>query len=164
MNHLKAIHIIYVFGTALFAGLLYTFEQGVIPMQMQLTATEYVKVQQLLILNLDKGLTGVIAVATLSMLLPIYPLIRQWKHRSTAYWRWNCLGWVLFCFGVSIFTIVLNVPINEIIKAMDPNNPAADWMSLRDQWNRLNMIRTPINYLSLIAYLIAGFQPFPADK
>ncbi len=161
MRHLKIVHVIMVFGTALFAGLLYAFEQGVVPAMQPMDGPSYVALQQRLIRALDHGPTGVIAVATLSMLLPLYPLIRLWKFRRTAYWRWTFIGWVLFCFGVSIFTIALNVPINMAFVAMDAARPAANWSALRDQWNALNCIRTPLNYLSLLAYLIASLKPFP---
>ena len=47
---------------------------------------------------------------------------------------------------------------------MDAANPPDTWMSMRDRWNLLNVIRTPINYLSLIAYLVAGLSGVPERK
>jgi len=164
MRGIKIAHVVYTFGTALFAGLLYTFEQGVIPSLKQLSGPEYVKVEQMLIRALDGRPVSVIVVATLSMLLPLYPLIALRKERATPFWRWTMVGWVLFCFGVSVYTIVLNVPVNNAVLAMDAAHPPDTWLAMRDKWNLLNFIRTPINYLSLIAYLIAGLNGVPQPK
>ncbi len=158
MNSVRVVHLVCTFGIGLFAGLLYTFEQGVIPALMTLSATEYAKVQQGLIRSLDAFPTGVIVVANLAMLLPLYPLGRLWKERHTAYWRLTALGWVLFFFGVGVFTIALNVPINNTVLTWNPAAPPADWESARNAWNSLNAIRTPINFLSFLLMIWAAFE------
>lgn len=158
MRSIRIVHTLFTFGIGLFAGLLYTFEQGVIPVLATLSAAEYTKVEQGLIRALDAFPTGVIVVASLSMLLPLYPLVRRWKERHTAYWRLTALGWTLFFFGVGVFTIVLNVPINNAVLSWDPAAPPADWESARTTWNSLNAIRTPINYLSFLLMIWAAFE------
>ncbi|PWH13110.1 MAG: DUF1772 domain-containing protein [Anaerolineae bacterium] len=158
MKSVRIAHLIYTFGIGLFAGLLYTFEQGVIPTLMTLNAIEYTKVEQGLIRFLDAFPTGVIVVANLAMLLPLYPLARLWKERHTAYWRLTALGWALFFFGVGVFTIVLNVPINNMVLSWDPSAPPADWENARNIWNSLNAIRTPINYVSFLLMIWACFE------
>lgn len=158
VRSIRIIHALFTFGIGLFAGLLYTFEQGVIPVLTTLNAAEYTRVEQGLIRALDAFPTGVIAVASLSMLLPLYPLVRLWKNRHTAYWRLTALGWALFFFGVSLFTIVLNVPINNAVLTWDPAAPPADWENARTTWNNLNAIRTPINYLSFLLMIWAAFE------
>ncbi len=158
MRSIRIVHLLFTFGIGLFAGLLYTFEQGVIPTLTTLNALEYTKVEQGLIRSLDAFPTGVIVVATLSMLLPLYPLARLWGERRTAYWRLTALGWALFFFGVGIFTIVLNVPINNTVLTWDPAAPPADWETARNTWNTLNAIRTPINYLSFLCMIWAAFE------
>lgn len=158
MRSIRIVHLLFTFGIGLFAGLLYTFEQGVIPTLNTLDALEYTKVEQGLIRALDAFPTGVIVVANLSMLLPLYPLARLWRERRTAYWRLTALGWALFFFGVGIFTIVLNVPINNAVLTWDPAAPPADWETARNTWNTLNAIRTPINYLSFLCMIWAAFE------
>ena len=158
MRDIKIVHLLATFGIGLFAGLLYTFEQGVVPMLNTLSGPEYARVEQGLIRALDGFPFGVIVVATLSMLLPLYPLIRLWRQRHTAYWRLTALGWVLFFFGVGVFTIVLNVPINNAVLTWQVANPPADWESARTTWNQLNSIRTPINYASFLLLVWAGFD------
>lgn len=158
MSGVRVVHVLVTFCVALFAGLLYTFQQGVIPTLNTLNALEYAKVEQGLIRNLDAFPTGVIVVANLAMLLPLYPLIRLWKQRNTAYWRLMAAGWLLFFFGVGVFTIALNVPINNAVLAWDSAAPPADWEAARTAWNNLNAIRTPINYLSLLLLIWAAFE------
>lgn len=157
MLSIRIIHLIFTFAIGLFAGLLYTFEQGVIPTLATLNATEYARIEQSLIRALDAFPTGVIVVANLAMWLPLYPLVRLWSQRHTAYWRLTALGWALFFFGVGVFTIVLNVPINNTVLAWDPAVPPADWAQARDAWNQLNAIRTPINYVSFGLLIWAAF-------
>ncbi|HAJ37510.1 MAG TPA: DUF1772 domain-containing protein [Chloroflexi bacterium] len=158
MRSIRIAHLLFTFGIGLFAGLLYTFEQGVIPTLNTLTAVEYAKVEQGLIRALDAFPTGVIVVATISMLLPLFPLLRLRHLWRTTYWRLTALAWVLFFFGVGVFTIALNVPINNTVLTWDPAAPPADWQTLRDQWNRLNAIRTPINYVSFLLMIWAAFE------
>lgn len=158
MRSIRIVHLAFTFCIGLFAGLLYTFEQGVIPTLATLTAVEYAKVEQGLIRALDAFPTGVIAVANLAMFLPLYPLVRLWKARHLRYWQLTALGWALFFFGVGVFTIVLNVPINNAVLAWDPAAPPADWENARNAWNSLNAIRTPINYLSFLLMIWAAFE------
>lgn len=158
MRSIRIVHALFTFGIGLFAGLLYTFEQGVIPVLATLSATEYTRVEQGLIRALDAFPTGVIVVASLSMLLPLYPLVRLRQERHTAYWWLTALGWALFFFGVGVFTIVLNVPINNAVLTWDPAAPPADWENARTTWNSLNAIRTPINYVSFLLMIWAAFE------
>ncbi len=158
MRSIRIVHLVFTFCIGLFAGLLYTFEQGVIPTLNTLTAVEYAKVEQGLIRALDAFPTGVIVVANLAMLLPLYPLVRLWKERRSSYWRLTALGWAFFFFGVGIFTIVLNVPINNAVLTWNPAAPPADWETARTTWNTLNTIRTPINFLSFLLMIWAAFE------
>lgn len=158
MKGIRIVHLFATFTIGLFAGLLYTFEQGVIPTLMTLNAAEYAKVEQGLIRSLDAFPTGVIVVANVAMLLPLYPLVRLWKARHTTYWRMVALGWALFFFGVGVFTIVLNVPINNAVLTWDVSAPPSDWESARSAWNTLNAIRTPINYVSFLLMIWAAFE------
>ncbi|MFN3981877.1 MAG: anthrone oxygenase family protein [Caldilinea sp.] len=158
MRSIRIVHLVFTFCIGLFAGLLYTFEQGVIPTLNTLTAVEYAKVEQGLIRALDAFPTGVIVVANLAMLLPLYPLVRLWKERRSSYWRLTALGWAFFFFGVGIFTIVLNVPINNAVLTWNPAAPPADWETARTTWNTLNAIRTPINFLSFLLMIWAAFE------
>jgi uncharacterized membrane protein len=164
MKSIKISHLIYTFGTGLFAGLLYAFAQGVVPMLNSLTGPEYAKVERGLIVALDAFPTGVIVVATISMLLPLYTLIKLRKHRSTPFWKLTFWGWFLFFFGVSLFTIVLNVPINEYVKTWNITNPPTDWEMARQNWHSLNNIRTPINLISFLLFIWAAFRIGDIEK
>lgn len=51
---------------------------------------------------------------------------------------------------VGVFTIVLNVLINNVVLTSDRAALPADRETTRTPWNTLNTIRTPINYLSFL--------------
>jgi hypothetical protein len=59
MKDIKIVHLIVTFAVGLFAGLLYTFEQGVLPTLNSLDAQTYILIQQRLIKNLDAFPFGV---------------------------------------------------------------------------------------------------------
>ena len=133
------------------------FELAVIPMLNTLSASDYTRIEQLLIKFIDTNFMNAIVIASIAMLLPLYPIIKLRKQRQTKYWQFTLLGWLLFFFGVGLFTILLNAPINEYVKTWSIENPPTDWIEARDRWNLLNHIRTPINYVSLVMLLFAGF-------
>lgn len=164
MRDVKLVHVLCTFGIGLFAGLLYTFQQGVIPMLNTLTAAEYAKAEQGLIRNLDAFPTGVIVVATACMLLPLYPLIKLWSLRHTGYWRLTMAAWFIFFFGVGVFTIALNVPVNKYVLTWNIASPPVDWEAARTKWNLLNSIRTPLNYASFLLMVWAAFMPMPRGR
>ncbi len=164
LKHIQMAHVIYTFGTGLFAGLLYAFYQGVVPMLSSLNASQYTVVEQSLIVQLDAFPTGVIVVATISMLLPLYTLYQLRHLRNTGFWKYTFAGWLLFFFGVSLFTIALNVPINNYVKTWDPAHPPADWEMARASWTQLNNIRFPINLASFALFLLAAFRFADVEK
>ncbi len=156
MRDIRIVHLLFTFGVGLFAGLLYTFEQGVIPMLNTLDGPQYAHAEQQLIRSLDAFPTGVIVVSMLSMLLPLYLLVRLWGQRRSLYWRLTAMAWLLYV-GVSASTIILNVPINQYVLSWNPASPPADWEAARTNWNRLNGIRTPVNYASFLLAIWAAF-------
>lgn len=162
MRDIKIAHLISTFGIGLFAGLLYTFQQGVIPMLNTLNGPEYTKVEQSLIRALDAFPTGVIVVAIVSMFLPLYPLIRLWRKRNTTYWRLTAIAWVIFFLGVGVFTIVLNAPINQYVLTWNVASPPPDWEAARTNWNTLNSIRTPLNCISFLLMIWAALTLSPS--
>jgi uncharacterized membrane protein len=163
MRAIKIIHFISTFGVGLFAGLLYTFAQGVLPTLNHLDASTYATVEQGLIVSLDAFPTGVITIATIAMLLPLYTLIRLWHARHSLFWRLTLIAWLLFFFGVGLFTILLNVPINNYVKTWNPATPPADWEQARATWSMLNTIRTPINLVSFALLLWASFEVYQVE-
>lgn len=154
---LRVFHLMSCLAVGLFAGLLYAFEQGVLPALAVLDGPDWVPLQQALIRHLDAFPTGVIVVANVGMLAPLVCLALAWRQRASGYWRLTALAWALFFFGVSLFTILLNVPINTAVLALDPAAPAEGWADLRDRWAMLNAIRTPVNYLAFALFVWAGF-------
>ncbi len=91
----------------------------------------------------------------LTALAPIVALIALWRYRHSSMYAWTVAGFLSYLIGVMVLTVVLNVPINNEMLAWDPSAPPANWADLRDQWDLLNTIRTPISFFAFFAYLRA---------
>lgn len=75
-------------------------------------------------------------------------LLINWKHwKSASFWM-LAVACLVYIFGIIIFTRQVNLPLNYITEAWDPQNLPPDWTSIRDQWNRANAIRVATSGLS----------------
>jgi uncharacterized membrane protein len=145
-------------STGLFAGLLWTFAVGVDPMAATLDGPSYTRVWQTLIGTIDRGIWPVLLLAMLGPLVSLVAMRHSYRSRVFGL---TLLGFLLFAFGVMVFTVTLNVPINNYVLSWNPDAPPADWMAARDRWDMLNWIRTPISIIAFICYLIALALPLP---
>jgi uncharacterized membrane protein len=145
-------------STGLFAGLLWTFAVGVNPMAATLDGPTYARVWQTLIGTIDRGIWPVLLLATLGPIVTLVAMRRSYRSRVFGL---TLLGFLLFAFGVMVFTVTLNVPINNYVLSWTTDAPPADWMAARDRWDMLNSIRTPIAIIAFICYLLALASPLP---
>ncbi len=148
-------------ATGLFAGLLWTFAVGVNPLYATLDGPTYASIQQKMIGTIDAGIPPVLILTAVAPLVAPITLgvTRQWR---TPVFALTLSAFLLYMLGVMVFTVVLNVPINNVILSWDPAAPPADWAQARDEWDRLNAIRTPISVLAFVLYLAALTQPLRA--
>jgi uncharacterized membrane protein len=160
---LEACLFIAAVGNGLFAGLLLTFWLAVDPMLATLTATEYAKVQQALIKMVDRGVLGAPLFVTLFAVAGIVAAVLLRKHPRSAIFRYSLAGALLFFFCVMVYTIVLNVPINEYVLTWNPAAPPADWANARDRWDTLNDFRLVVNLVSFWCFLQALRSPRPPE-
>jgi uncharacterized membrane protein len=147
--------------TALFTGLLWAFEIGVDPMLEQISGPVYADVFQKLIGTIDRGIPPVLIIAGVA---PIVVLVMLRKQARSRLFLLTLAGWLLFGFGVMVYTIVFNVPINNYILTWDVAAPPDDWANARDRWNMFNTIRTPISILATLCFLLALMVPIPGNS
>jgi uncharacterized membrane protein len=140
------------FATGLFTGLLWTFMVSVDRAEETLNASDYAAWRQELIVATDRGIWPVLL---LSALAPLVVLVALRRHRRSGVFRWVLVGFVVWILFVNVYTVVLNVPINNEMMTWDPANPPADWADARDRWDLLNTIRTPFAFFVFLAYLRA---------
>ena len=71
-----------------------------------------------------------------------------------ALWRWLGAG---FLIAALVSTVIVNVPINIATEKWDPQQPPADWKSIRHRWNVFNAVRC---WLLLIGFVLicVGFS------
>ena len=62
-----------------------------------------------------------------------------------------CLLWV----GILVFSLIGPVPINNRIKAWDPNALPADWEAQRQRWDYLNAIRIVLLGIAFVCLVLA---------
>jgi len=149
--------------TGLFAGLLWTFMVAVNPMAATLDGPTYAGVWQTLIETTDRGIPPVLLGAVVGPIIALVALRRQYRSRT---FLLTLIAFLLFAFGVMVFTITLNVPINNYVLSWSPAAPPADWAQARARWDTLNTIRTPISIVSFLCYLLAirSFVPVHSEQ
>lgn len=140
------------FTTGLFTGLLWCFMVAIDRAEEHLDARQYAFWRQVLITDLDRGIWPVLV---LSALAPLVALVALWRRRRSPLFVWTLVAFVVYALFVMVYTVVLNVPLNNAVLGWDPSAPPADWTAVRDRWDLLNTIRTPLAFLSFFAYLRA---------
>ena len=89
--------------------------------------------------------------ATLILHLALLGLSWQWPAASTVLLAVATLLWVV----IIIFSVVGPVPINDRVKAWNPQQLPADWREQRRRWDRLNMARVILIALAFLALVLS---------
>jgi uncharacterized membrane protein len=163
MKTIRYAQFISVFFTGLFTGLMFTFMLVIQRVLATLSASEYTVIMQGLIRGADDP-PVVPAIVMISMLAPLYTLIHLRKHRQSLVFKLTLAGLLVFVAGVFVITIGINAPINNQIVKWSVESPPANWMTLRDQWNNINWIRTPASGLSFVLFMLTLALPLPKTK
>jgi uncharacterized membrane protein len=148
-------------ATGLFAGLLWTFAIGVDPMYATLDGPTYARIQQTMIGTIDAGIPPVLILTAVAPLVALVALGVSGRVRTRVFAA-TLAAFLLWMIFVMAFTVILNVPINNDVLSWDPAAPPAHWAQARDEWDRLNNIRTPIAILSFVLFIVAYALPLPA--
>jgi len=89
--------------------------------------------------------------ATLILHLALLGLSWHWPAASTVLLAVATLLWVV----IIIFSVVGPVPINDRVKAWNPQQLPADWREQRRRWDRLNMARVILIALAFLALVLS---------
>jgi uncharacterized membrane protein len=95
--------------------------------------------------------------AALSVVVGIWAVV-DWQGDTSPY---LLAGALLYLAGIIVVTIAYNVPRNDALAALDPEDPAAAgyWARYRSEWTGANHVRTATGLAaaaSLTLALIAG--------
>lgn len=120
---------ILVFG--LMAGFFWTYSFNVNIAMLKVDGATYATVQSLLNQNVRHVLFfalffggGAVSVAALLVNL---------KHRETGSFKLLALAAVVYIAGIIFFTREVNLPLNAITEAWNPNALPSNWTTVRDQ-------------------------------
>jgi uncharacterized membrane protein len=89
--------------------------------------------------------------ATLILHLALLGLSWHWPAASTVLLAVATLLWV----AIIIFSVVGLVPINDKVKAWNPQRLPADWREQRRRWDRLDVARVILIALAFLALVLS---------
>jgi uncharacterized membrane protein len=89
--------------------------------------------------------------ATLILHLALLGLSWHWPAASTVLLAVATLLWVV----IIIFSVVGPVPINDLVKAWNPQQLPVDWREQRRRWDRLHMARVILIALAFLALVLS---------
>ena len=155
----KIAFVVTAFLLALIAGLFYSYAVSVNPGLGRLSDSEYLRSMQ----SINRAILNPMFFASFMGSLIMLPLSTWMSYRTGGYdltFYLVLIATVLYVVGVFGVTIFGNVPLNEALDRFDIQKATADEIKSRRMmfeipWNRLNLIRTLANLLSLIILLAA---------
>lgn len=137
---LKGLLLIAGLGAGLFAGFITAMASVVQAMLCDLAYGDYLRAMQGIITQGRKS--RVVLVLLLAPL--IVGLLALWLLASQGAWIAFGLGLAgLLCFGVGGLGVsrALNEPFYDRVMALEADAPPANWVMLRGEWLRLNLVR-----------------------
>jgi uncharacterized membrane protein len=118
----------------------------------QLSAETFIAVGHQMIQNLGVPMAILLPLALLSALVTLALL---WPGgRGAAFW-WLLAGFLLMVAAL-VITLVVEVPIDNQIKAWTAATLPGDWRSIQSRWELFHTIRTFLSIAAVVAVTISG--------
>jgi uncharacterized membrane protein len=127
----------------LMAGFFWAYSANVNLAMLQMDGTIYATVQSALNRNVRHWLFFAFFFGP-----PVWcalALLAAWPSRHQGWWRALAIAGVAYLLGIIFFTQQVNLPLNQITEAWNPQALPEDWAQVRDQWNTANLWRTLVN-------------------
>jgi uncharacterized membrane protein len=142
-------------GSGLMAGLFFVFSVTVMSAFGKLPAPTGIAAMQSInatILN-PVFTSAFMGTALLCVVLAIFGVVR-WSQPGAA---WPIAGAVLYVVGTMLVTMVFNVPLNDTLAAVSPDNAegASLWRNYLEVWTRWNHVRTVTSTGALACFMLA---------
>jgi uncharacterized membrane protein len=141
-------------GCALMAGVFFAFSSFVMPALARLAAPQGIQAMQSInraALN-KPFLAAFMGTALVCALLALLSLLQLGEARS----RYRLAACALYLVGTFLLTIVVHVPRNEALDAVDPNGSAAaaQWLTYLSVWTAWNHVRSGAALLALVLIML----------
>ena len=142
---------IVVFG--LMAGFFWTYSFNVNLAMLQVDGPTYATVQSLF--NQNVRHIWFFALFFGGGVVPVLALLANYKHRSSGSFKLLALAALVYIAGIIFFTREVNLPLNAITEAWNPQSLPANWATTRDQWNQANAVRVALSLAAFVLSLAA---------
>lgn len=136
--------------TALVTGVFWGTWLGLSRSMATLRPETFLEVGHAMIGNLGT-IMAILMPAAILVTLPVLWL--EYRQRSRAFY-WTLAGWVLFVITLLI-TLIVEVPIDNLIEKWTVATLPDNWQQLRDRWELFHALRSWVAVFSL-ALLIIG--------
>ena len=142
-------------GSALMAGVFFIFSNTVMPSLEELPAKQGIAAMQhinRIILN-PLFFMAFLGTAFTTLLLAANH-IWHWPQPNSQYLILGCLCYLA---GALLVTMIFNVPMNNVLKAADPQtNVAADlWATYLENWTFWNHVRAVASFFAAVIFTLA---------
>jgi uncharacterized membrane protein len=145
-------------GSGLVAGLFFAFSVFVMTALARLPSAQGIAAMQSINVAILNPLFGVVFTGTAlaCVILSIASFFR-WGEAGVIY---LLAGSLIYLVGSFLVTLVFNVPLNDTLAAVDPNNAeGADlWTRYNTSWTAWNHVRTVATLAALTSFIIAFRQ------
>lgn len=158
---LRTLQILSTLFTGLNAGLFFIFSYDINIAFELLSGAEYGYIMK--IINEAIRNPWFFTVFFGAMVLPVCTLLLWIRSYRTPAFLLFLTGFIIFCIFDYWITSSINLPLNYYLESWDLQAVPDDWMTVRDSWNRANMIRTWGAIGAFLLYLIGITMAAEAD-
>lgn len=139
-------------GSALMAGVFFTFSAFVMQALAKLPAGEGIRAMRTInqvILN-PWFLSSFLGTALLSACIGLFSILGNQARGSI----WFLLAAALYFFGTFLITGIKNVPMNNQLESIDDRNAKDYWRHYLKKWTAFNHIRTVTSLVAVLFYAV----------
>ncbi|SPL89742.1 unnamed protein product [[Actinomadura] parvosata subsp. kistnae] len=134
-------------GSGVVAGVLFAVALSVLPALIAMPADRYVYTHQLVGRRWDPTMPIIVLTSTvIDIVLALLTSAATALLFATA---------AVLLLGVSVVSHFCNVPINRVVKSLDPAEVPPDWRDPRPLWRRWHLLRTTLALLGVTANALA---------
>ncbi|MET8869448.1 DUF1772 domain-containing protein [Nonomuraea sp. NPDC004580] len=134
-------------GSGVVAGVLFAVALSVLPALFAMPADRYVYTHQLVGRRWDPTMPIIVLTSmVLDIVLAVLTRAEPAALFATA---------AVLLLGVSVVSHFCNVPINRVVKSLDPDKVPPDWRDPRPLWRRWHLLRTALALLGVTVNAVA---------
>jgi uncharacterized membrane protein len=151
---IPALSIAAALGSAVVAGIFFAFSTFVMRALSRLPAAEGIAAMQSInIVVINPWFLGVFVGTAVLSLGAIAVAVQGWTHPAAVF---NLTGAILYLVGTFLVTGGGNVPLNNQLAALSPDDPGAEdaWRRYVRRWTAWNHVRTLAATIAALAYCI----------